>query len=116
MKRIFGGMILSAVLVLSVAFSGFGADLTKSFTLTRDSRIKGQLLNKGSYTVKFSDDKEGELVLIQGKKEVLKVNYTFTQLNAAPEDNKVAYTVAEDGSYSVKRLEFKGMKSALVLE
>src|SRR5262245_19484470 len=114
MKRLFGGMFLSLVLVLCVALSGFAAEVTKSFTLTRDSRINGQLLTKGSYSVKFSDDKEGELVLLQGKKEVLKVNYKFTQLNAAPEDNKVAYTVAEDGSYSVRRIEFKGMKSAIV--
>ncbi len=116
MKRLFSGMFLSLVLVLSLAMSGVAAEVTKSFTLTRDSRINGQLLTKGSYSVKFADDKEGELVLMQGKKEVLKVNYKFTQLSQSPEDNKVAYVVAEDGSYTVKRIEFKGMKSAIVFE
>ena len=116
MKRLVSGMILSFVLVSSMALSSFGAEVTKSFTLTRDSKINGQLLTKGNYSVKFTDDKEGELVLMQGKKEVLKVNYKFTQLSDSPSDNKIAYSVAEDGSFSVKRIEFKGMKSAIVFE
>jgi hypothetical protein len=116
MKRFFSGMFLSLVLVFSLALSSFASDITKTFTLTRDSKIKGQHLPKGTYSVKFSGDKEGELVLMQGKKEVLRVPYKFTQLNESPGDDKVAYTVADDGSFTVKRIEFKGLKSAIVLE
>ena len=95
---------------------GFGGEVTKSFTLTRDSKLDSATLTKGSYSVKFWDDKEGELVVMKGKNEVAKVKYKFMELKDSAPDNTVAYTLADDGSYKVKRIEFKGMKSAIVFE
>ena len=115
MKKI-SGLLLSFAMVLSLASFSFAGDVTKSFTLTRDSKLKGTTLAKGDYTVKFADDKEGELVLLKGKTEVARVKYHFLELKNSPADNAVAYSVADDGSFSIRRLEFKGMKSAIVFE
>jgi NMD protein affecting ribosome stability and mRNA decay len=116
MKKLVSGMFLSFALVLSLSLPGFGGEVTKSFTLTRDSKLDGAALTKGTYSVKFWDDKEGELVVMKGKNEVAKVKYKFVELKDAAADNTIAYTLADDGSYTVKRIEFKGLKSALVFE
>ncbi|MEW6131066.1 MAG: hypothetical protein AB1757_28810 [Acidobacteriota bacterium] len=116
MKKTIYAMVASFALVLSLALSNVAADVTKSFTLTRDSKIKGQPLTKGDYSVKFADDKEGELVVMKGKKEIVKSTYKIITLNEAPSDNKIAYTVSEDGSFTVKRIEFKGSKTAISFE
>jgi hypothetical protein len=116
MKKMIGGLFLSFALILSLVSFSFAGDVTKSFTLTRDSKLKGTNLTKGDYSVKFADDKEGELVLMKGKNEVAKVQYRFVELKNSPADNAVAYSVADDGSFTVRRLEFKGMKSAIVFE
>jgi hypothetical protein len=116
MKRIVSGAFLSFALVLSLSLPSFGGEVTKSFTLTRDSKLEGASLTKGSYSVKFWDDKEGELVVMKGRNEVAKVKYKFMELKESAPDNTVAYTIADDGSYTVKRIEFKGMKSAIVFE
>lgn len=116
MKKLVSGIFLSFALVVTFSLSAFGGEVTRSFTLTRDSKIDGASLTKGNYSVKFWDDKEGELVLMKGKNEVAKVKYKFKELTDAAPDNTVAYMLAEDGSYTVKRIEFKGMKSAIVFE
>ncbi|MBI3653605.1 MAG: hypothetical protein HY231_21450 [Acidobacteria bacterium] len=117
MKKIISGMFLSLAMVLSLALPGLaGGDVTKSFMLTRDSKLNGTALTKGDYSVKFTDDKEGELVVMRGKNEVAKVKYKIMELAKSAADNAVAYVLAEDGSYQVKRIEFKGMKAALVFE
>ncbi len=116
MKKIVSGIFLSFALVLSLSLPGFGGEVTKSFTLTRDSKLVGAPLTKGNYSVKFWDDKEGELLVMKGKNEVAKVKYKFMDLKDTAPDNTVAYTLADDGSYTVKRIEFKGMKSAIVFE
>ena len=116
MKKIVSGLFLSLALVLSLAFPGFGGEVTKSFTLTRDSKLDGATLTKGSYSVKFMDDKEGELVIMKGKNEVAKAKYKFMSLKDSASDNTVGYAVADDGSFTVIRIEFKGMKSAIVFE
>ncbi len=116
MKKMISGLVLSLVLVASLAMSAFaGGDVTKSFTLTRESKVNGQTLKEGEYTIKFADDKEGELVVLKGKKEVAKASYRFKEMKSIPE-TVVVYSQNDDGSLTVKRLEFKGMKSALVLE
>jgi hypothetical protein len=116
MKKIVSGAFLSFALVLSFSLPGFGGEVTKSFTLTRDSKLENASLTKGSYSVKFWDDKEGELVVMKGRNEVAKVKYKFMELKESAPDNTVAYTIADDGSYTVKRIEFKGMRSAIVFE
>ena len=116
MKKMISGLLLSFAMVMSLALTSVAGDVTKSFTLTRDSKLNGTPLTKGDYSVKFADDKAGELVVLKGKNEVAKVKYRFMELKNSSSDNAVAYSVADDGSYTVRRLEFKGMKSALVFE
>jgi hypothetical protein len=116
MKKMVSGLFLSFALVLSLALPGFGGEVKKSFILSRDSKLDGATLSKGSYSVKFADDKEGEMVILKGKNEVAKVKYKFMSLKDSAPDDTVAYSVADDGSFTVIRIEFKGMKSAIVFE
>jgi hypothetical protein len=85
----------------------------RSITLNRDGKIGEQPLAKGSYTIKFTEDKDGELVILKGKKEVVKTSYELTKLNEPSPENAVTYTLASDGSYQVKRIEFKGKNTAI---
>jgi hypothetical protein len=116
MKKTISALVASFALVLSLSISHVAADVTKSFTLTRDSKINGQALKQGDYSIKYADDKDGELILLKGKKEVVKSAYKLVQLSVAPGDDKVTYTVDDDGSFHVKRLEFKGSKTAISFE
>ena len=87
--------------------------IDRSITINRDGRVGDQTLAKGSYTVKFTEDKDGELVILKGKKEVVKATYELTKLNEPSPENAVTYTLASDGSYQVKRIEFKGRNTAI---
>jgi hypothetical protein len=91
-------------------------EVTKSVTITRDSRLGGKQVTKGGYDLKFVEGKEGELVLLKGKVEVTKSTYKVIKLNRPAADNGVAYIANDDGSFVVKRIEFKGKSEALVLE
>lgn len=116
MKKTLSALVASFVLVLALASLHFAAEVTKSFTLTRDSKINGQAVNKGDYSIRYSDDKDGELILMKGKKEIVKSAYKLVPLSVAPSDDKVTYSVDDDGSFHVKRLEFKGFKAAISFE
>ena len=117
MKKMISGVVFSMVLVFSLSSSSLaGGEITRSFKLTRESKVSGQVLKEGDYSVRFMDDKEGELVVLKGKKEVVKVNYKFKELKESAAENAVAYTQNGDGALHLKRIEFKGMKSALVFD
>ncbi|HJQ70974.1 MAG TPA: hypothetical protein VKA70_18505 [Blastocatellia bacterium] len=88
----------------------------KTVTINRDGKVGDQMLAKGSYTIKFVEDKDGELVILKGKKEVAKASYELTKLSEPARENAVAYTLASDGSYQVKRFEFKGKDTALAVK
>src|SRR5829696_7627449 len=92
MKKTISALVMSFVLVLSMAVANIAADLNKSFTLTRDSKINGQAVTKGDYSVKYTDDKAGELILLKGKKEIVKAAYKLVPLSVAPSDDKVTYS------------------------
>ena len=85
----------------------------RSITINRDGKVGDQPLAKGSYTIKFAEDKDGELVILRGKKEVAKAAYQLTKLNEPARENAVAYTLGSDGSYQIKRIEFKGKNTAI---
>jgi NMD protein affecting ribosome stability and mRNA decay len=91
-------------------------EVNRTITITRDSKIGGQTVTKGEYSVKFAEGKDGDLVLLKGKKEVVKASYKVTKLSQAAADNSVSYTAAADGSYQVKRIEFKGKSEAIAFE
>lgn len=85
----------------------------RSITINRDGKVGDQQLAKGSYTIKFVEDKDGELVILKGKKEVAKAPYELTKLSEPARENAVAYALASDGSYQLKRIEFKGKSTAI---
>src|SRR5262245_61493222 len=109
-------IMLVATVGLAVARPADAQEVSKTITLTRDSKVAGQQLNKGEYSIKFVEGKDGDLVLLRGKKEIVKTSYKVTKLAKPAGDNAVAYTAADDGSFQVKRIEFKGKTEALVLE
>ncbi|MFY9573835.1 MAG: hypothetical protein WAV20_20745, partial [Blastocatellia bacterium] len=101
---------------LAVASPVSGQEVSRTVTITRDSKLGGQSLNKGEYSIKFAEGKDGDLVLLKGKKEVVKAPYKMTKLTQPAADNSVAYSAGTDGSFQVIRIEFKGKSDAIVLE
>jgi NMD protein affecting ribosome stability and mRNA decay len=118
MKRIASSLILLLVMAtgLTTASPVSAQEVTRTVTITRDSKLAGQALIKGEYSIRFVEGKDGDLVLLKGKKEVVKVAYKVSKLAQAAADSSVAYTTAADGSFQVKRIEFKGKTEAIVLD
>ena len=118
MKRFVSSMILGLVLAtgLAIASPVSAQEVNRTVTITRDSKVGGQALGKGDYSVKFVEGKDGELVLLKGKKEVVKASYKAVKLNQPATDNSVAYTANADGSFRVKRIEFKGKSEAIAID
>ena len=111
--------LLGAAVIISVALAApaLSQGVTKQIRIGRDCKIAGQQLSKGSsYNVKFFDDKDGDLVVLRGNKELAKVTYKLVKLNKPAASDTVIYTVGTDGSLSLSRLEFQGMGEAVVLE
>jgi hypothetical protein len=118
MKKLFCSMFLGLVLAtgLAIASPVDAQEVSRTITVTRDSKVGSQALVKGEYSIKFSEGKDGELVVLKGKKEVLKASYKVVKLDQAAQDNSVAYAANADGSFRLKRIEFKGKNEAIVLE
>jgi len=110
-------LVIAAIIVTALGIPTLGQGVTKQLKIGRDSKVAGQQLSKGTtYNVKFFDDKDGELVVLRGNKELAKVNYKLVKLNKPAASDTVIYSVGTDGSLSVSRLEFQGMSQAVVLE
>jgi hypothetical protein len=118
MKKLVSSVILGLVIAtgLAIASPASAQEVNRTVTITRDSKVGGQALNKGEYSVRFVEGKDGELVVLKGKKEILKASYKIGKLDQPAADNSVAYTANADGSFRVKRIEFKGKKEAIVIE
>lgn len=118
MKKLVSSIILGLVLAtgLAIASPADAQEVNRTVTITRDSKVGGQALSKGEYSVKFVQGKDGELVVLKGKKEVLKASYKIVKLDQPAADTSVAYTTNPDGSFRVKRIEFKGKNEAIVLD
>lgn len=118
MKRLVSSIILGLVLAtgLAVASPVDAQEVSRTITITRDSKVGAQSLAKGDYSIKFSEGKDGELVVMKGKKEMLKASYKVAKLDHPATDNSVAYTANADGSFRVKRIEFKGKNEAIIFD
>lgn len=118
MKRLISSLILGLVTAtgLGVTAPASAQEVNRTITVTRDSKLGSKALVKGDYSIKFVEGKDGELVILKGKKEVLKAPYKVTKLAQPAADNSVAYTAAGDGSFQLKRIEFKGKSEAIELE
>lgn len=118
MKRLVTSMILAMVFAtgLAIASPVSAQEVSRTITITRDSKVGSQALLKGEYSVRFVEGKDGELVLLKGKKEVIKASYKVVKLDQNATDNSVAYTANADGSFRVKRIEFKGKNEAIAID
>jgi hypothetical protein len=104
-----------AMLAVISAAPVLAQGVNRSITLKRDAKVGQQALVKGDYSVKYVEGK-GELVVLQGKHEVLSATYELARLDKPAADTAVIYSQNADGSFQLKRIEFKGSASALVFE
>lgn len=112
----YGFRYLSLALFIAIGLAALpinAQQVDRSITINRDGKVGEQPLAKGSYTIKFAEDKDGELIILKGKKEVVKTTYELTKLNGPSPENTVTYTLASDGSFQLKRIEFKGKSTAI---
>lgn len=117
MKKFAASTFIGLALVMGLTVAPASAQETsQKIYITRDSKIGAESVAKGDYTVKFVEGKEGELVLVKGKREMLTATYTTTKLEKAAADNSVIFTQNADGTFQLKRIEFKGKETALVFE
>lgn len=106
---------LTAAAALAAPPAPQGKEVTKSIVTHRDAMVAGQKLAKGNYTVRFTEGKEGELVVLQGKREVLKAEYKISRLAKPAAQTQVMLMAAGDGTYRIARIEFEGSSEALLL-
>lgn len=109
------GMLVLAMVVGLVSVSVFGQEVNKTILLKRDTKIGGQVLPKGEYDLRYVEGKD-ELVIAKGKKEVLTATYKITKLDKAAAVTSVIYSQETDGSYQLKRIEFRGRDAALTFD
>ena len=116
MKRWINSLVLAFAMVVGLtAATAFAQEVNRSILLKRDAKVGGQVLPKGEYALRYVEGKD-ELVILQGKRELLSATYKVTKLDKAAPDTSVVYSQEADGSFLLKRIEFKGKDSALVLE
>ncbi|HWN98914.1 MAG TPA: hypothetical protein VNS63_06540 [Blastocatellia bacterium] len=116
MRRWINSLVLGVALVVGLAASNvFAQEVNRTIVLKRDAKVGGQVLPKGEYSLKYAEGKN-ELVILQGRREVLSATYKVTKLDKAPNATLVVYSQEDDGSFQLKRIEFKGKDSAIVLE
>jgi hypothetical protein len=110
------GLALLLSIVSMIAFPAFGQSVTRTLVFSRQAKFGDQAISEGKYTLSFDEKKDGELTLSKGSKEVLKANYKVVELDKAAADGAVIFAAAGDGSLKVRRIEFKGSKTALQFE
>lgn len=117
MKKFAASTIMGLVLVIGLVVAPVSAqESSRKIFITRDTKIGAESVAKGDYVVRFVEGKEGEVVLVKGKREILTATYTTTKLEKAAPDNSVIFTQNADGTFQLKRIEFKGKDTALVFE
>ena len=108
-------LALAAVvgLVFIAAIPGIAQSVSRTVVLSREATLGGKVMAPGRYTLVFDKDKEGEVVLSKDGREVSKVSYKLSELTKEASDSAVVFGAAPDGSLAIRRIEVKGMKTAL---
>ena len=109
------GMLALTLVVGLITVSAFGQEVNKTILLKRDTKIGGQVLPKGEYDLRYVEGKD-ELVIARGKREVLTATYKIAKLDKAAAVTSVIYSQETDGSYQLKRIEFRGRDAALTFD
>jgi len=116
MFRIIRSFIVAVTVIAATGIAALGQEVSKPLTISRDAAVGAQKLSRGGYTIKFIDDKDGQIAFLKGNREVARVNYRLVKLTRPAPDSSVLFNVATDGSYKLTRIEFKGQTFALELE
>ena len=118
MKRGINAVVIGLALVFATALAmqAFAQEVSRAVAIKRDTRLGTELLPKGEYEIRFVEGKEGEVVFLQGRREVLKATFSVAKLEKDAPNSAVVSTLNDDGSYQLKRIEFKGKGSALVFD
>jgi hypothetical protein len=106
-----------AVLALAILMTApvFGQSASRSITISRDAMIGDQKIGRGKYTLVFDGEKEGQLSIQKNGREVARASYKLVDLGKEADDSAIVFAAAEDGSLKVRRIELKGLSSALQL-
>lgn len=115
MRKVSVGILGLALVAGLVTVSVFAQEINRTISLKRDAKIGEQSLPKGEYDVKYVEGKD-ELVIARGRRDVLTATYKTAKLDKTPAVTSVFYSQEADGSYHLKRIEFKGKDTALVFE
>ncbi len=116
MKRFISvGTLVLTLIVGFITVPALGQEVSKTILLKRDTKIGGLVLPKGEYDLRYVEGKD-ELVIAHGKKEVLTATYKITKLDKAAAVTSVIYSQEADGSYQLKRIEFRGRDAALTFD
>ena len=107
---------LVLAMALGLAVAAGAQEAGEKITIKRDTKLGTEVLPKGEYTLRFVDGDKGEVVFVQGKREVLKATYSVTKLDKEAANSVVVSSLGGDGSYLLKRVEFKGRNTAFVFE
>src|SRR4051812_3512769 len=117
MKRFISSVVAGLTLALTLAaVTAFSQEVSRKIIIKRDTKLGSEVLPKGEYALKFVEGKAGEVVFLRGKNEVLKATFTVAKTEQSPADNMVVSVADADGSYQLKRIEFRGKGSALVFD
>lgn len=114
MKRWINVVVLGLAIVFGAVAQA--QEISRKIEIKRDTKLGTEVLPKGEYDVKFVEGKDGEVVFLRGKREVLKATYTIMKLEKDAENGAVVSTANNDGSFNLKRIEFRGKSAALVFD
>src|SRR6185503_16190040 len=100
----------------AVTMQVYAQEVSRTIAIKRDTRLGTEVLPKGEYDIRFVEGKEGEVVFLQGRREVLKATFTLTKLEKDAPNTAVVSSANDDGSFQLKRIEFRGKSAALVFD
>ena len=109
------GTLVLALIVGLITVPALGQEVSKTILLKRDTKIGGQVLPKGEYDLRYVEGKD-ELVIARGKTEVLTATYKIAKLEKPAAVTSVICSQEDDGSYQLKRIEFRGRDAALTFD
>src|SRR5215469_2858137 len=116
MLKFVRSLIVSVTVVAITGLVAFAQEVSKPLSLSRDTTVGAQKLSRGGYTIKFIDDKDGQIAFLKGNREVAKANYRLVKLTRPAQESSVIYSVGTDGSFKLSRIELRGESFALELE
>ena len=118
MKRGINVLAMGLAIVFGAALTmqAYAQEVSRAIVIKRDTRLGTELLPKGEYDIRFVEGKEGEVVFLQGKREVLKATFTVSKLDKDAPNTAIVSSANDDGSYQLKRIEFKGKTAALAFD